>query len=275
VDDGEARRRVERVEGLLAEIEDDPEATAAVEAVIDLYGEALARLVAGADPVADELVSQLLLVHDLHPVPLETRVRQALDEVRPYLRSHGGDVELLALEDGVARLRLEGSCNGCPSSATTLRLAIEDALAAAAPDLERIDAEGVAEPKPARTPGFVPLGAVQRAAPAPKPGWTLVGQLPGLGEGAPRVEQVAGEPILFAKLGEDVYAYRDRCPGCGTDLGEATLEQQALACAGCGRRYDVRRAGRCLDDGRLSLEPVPLLVDAARVMKVALAAEVA
>jgi Fe-S cluster biogenesis protein NfuA len=73
-------------------------------------------------------------------------VQGALEEVRPYLRQHGGGVELLGIEDGVVRLRLEGSCNGCPSSAVTLKLAVEEAIQRAAPDVERIEAEGAAEP---------------------------------------------------------------------------------------------------------------------------------
>jgi Fe-S cluster biogenesis protein NfuA len=137
---------LERAEALLGAIEDDPKALEAIQAVTELYGEALARILAGADPVEDELVSQLLLVHDIHPVDIETRCQRALDDVRPYLGSHGGDVELLGVEDGVARLKLAGTCNGCPSSAATLKNAIEEALFRAAPDLERIDAEGVAEP---------------------------------------------------------------------------------------------------------------------------------
>jgi Fe-S cluster biogenesis protein NfuA len=157
VEDTAVRERIGRVENLLEEIEEDPRAAAAVEAVVALYGEALARLLAGADPAEDELVSHLLLVHDLHPVDLETRVRQALEGVRPYLGSHGGDVELLGVEDGVARLRLAGTCNGCPSSTVTLRNAIEEALLKAAPDLERIDAEGVAEPQPV----LVQIGSLQ------------------------------------------------------------------------------------------------------------------
>ena len=71
-------------------------------------------------PVEDELVAHLLLLHGLHPVPVRERVRGALDEVRPYLVAHGGGVELLGVADGVVRLRLEGACNGCPSSALTL-----------------------------------------------------------------------------------------------------------------------------------------------------------
>ena len=70
-------------------------------------------------------------------------MQEALDSVRPYMESHGGNVELLGIEDGVARLRLEGSCDGCPASASTMELAIEQALQEAAPDLEGIDVEGV------------------------------------------------------------------------------------------------------------------------------------
>ena len=150
--------RVARAEALLESIEDDPRALEAVQAVVDLYGEALARIVAGADPLEDDLVSHLLLVHDLHPVDIETRVREALEGVRPYLGSHGGDVELLGVEDGVARLRLGGTCNGCPSSTVTLKNAIEEALMKAAPDLERIDADGVAEPRPQ---GLLQIGSLQ------------------------------------------------------------------------------------------------------------------
>src|ERR671934_1807102 len=146
MDDAEVRELVARVEGLLGDLDD--RATEAVQALVELYGEALARVLAGADPAEDELLSHLLLVHDLHPVDVETRVRQALDEVRPYLGSHGGGVELLGVEDGVARLRLDGTCNGCPSSAVTLQHAIEEAVRRAAPELERIEAEGVAEPQP-------------------------------------------------------------------------------------------------------------------------------
>jgi Fe-S cluster biogenesis protein NfuA len=160
VEDTEVRERVARVEHLLGRVEDDPAALEALQAVVDLYGEALRRLAARGSldgTTDDELVAHLLLVHGLHPDDLETRVREALDDVRPYLGTHGGDVELLGVEDGVAKLRLAGTCNGCPSSTVTLRTAIEEALLRAAPDLERIDAEGVAEPQPV----VVQLGSLQ------------------------------------------------------------------------------------------------------------------
>jgi Fe-S cluster biogenesis protein NfuA len=79
-------------------------------------------------------------------VPVRERVLGALDEVRPYLVAHGGGVELLDVTDGVVHLRLEGACNGCPSSALTLTSAVEEAIARAAPDVERIEADGATAP---------------------------------------------------------------------------------------------------------------------------------
>jgi Fe-S cluster biogenesis protein NfuA len=157
-----ADERVSRVEAVLESIDDDARALEAVQAVVDLYGEALRRIVervAAGEPLdEDELVSHLLLVHDLHPVDVETRARQALEEVRPYLGSHGGDVELLGVEDGVARVRLGGTCDGCPSSAVTLQNAIEVAILTAAPDLLRVEAEGVAE---APASALLQIGSLQ------------------------------------------------------------------------------------------------------------------
>jgi Fe-S cluster biogenesis protein NfuA len=89
-------------------------------------------------------VAQLLLLYDLHPLGLETRARRALEDVRPHLRSHGGNVELLGVVDGIIRLRLQGNCHGCPSSSETLRKLIEQAIYQAAPDARAIEVEDLA-----------------------------------------------------------------------------------------------------------------------------------
>ena len=87
----------------------------------------------------DDLVASLLIVHGLHPDDLDARVERALDSVRPFLRHHGGDVELLDVDEdaGAVRLRLLGSCDGCPSSSVTLQLAVERAIRDAAPEIVR------------------------------------------------------------------------------------------------------------------------------------------
>jgi len=151
---------VERVQELLGSLDEiaDPFAQQRVQeligAVLELYGAGLDRIlgvVADAGepglPIRDALlddgiVASLLLIHGLYPVGLEERVTQALDSVRPFLASHGGNVELLSVEDGVARLQLQGSCNGCPSSAATLEHALREAIDAAAPDLLGLEVEG-------------------------------------------------------------------------------------------------------------------------------------
>ena len=94
-------------------------------------------------------MASLLLVHGLHPHDVERRVEDALDSVRPYLGSHGGDVELLGRRRRRCRAAaVAGSCEGCPSSAVTLELAVEDAVRAAAPEITAIE---VGEP-PNRMP---------------------------------------------------------------------------------------------------------------------------
>jgi Fe-S cluster biogenesis protein NfuA/nitrite reductase/ring-hydroxylating ferredoxin subunit len=284
MDDREAREAVARVEALLDEVEALPDARAreaslaVVQALLELYGEGLSRVMERAhEPRAlaeDELVSHLLLIHGLHPVSLEERVDGALDEVRPYLASHGGGVELVGLGDGVVRLRLRGSCEGCPSSAMTLKLAVEEAIHKAAPDVESIEAEGATAPAPAG----IPLPMVGSGAPPPAPvegRWAVAGALPQLAGGGTHVARVGGEAVLFLRLDGAFYAYGPSCPACGGSLEGAALEAGELACPGCARRYDARRAGRCLDAPSLHLRPIPLLEADTGVVKVALAAAAA
>jgi Fe-S cluster biogenesis protein NfuA len=151
-DDDGFGQRMARVEQLIGRAESFPDPAARdctreiVGSLLELHGAGLARILdvlAGSGDVgrsvlqaltADGLVASLLLLHGLHPIDLESRVRMALDTVRPTLGHHGGGVELLGVEDGVVRLRLEGNCNGCPSSGETLRNLVESALDAAAPD---------------------------------------------------------------------------------------------------------------------------------------------
>ena len=290
LDDAAARERVARVDALLQDLESAIGAVpvdTAIElagALVDLYGEGLARIVghiAERDPdgdlarvlASDELVSHLLLLHGLHPVPLDTRVREALAEVRPYLESHGGDVELLAIDDGVVRLAMRGSCDGCASSTMTLKLAIEEAIQRAAPDVEEIVAEGAVEAAPAPALLQIELSDGLRAAPPQADGaWTAAGELPEVRDGEPVVMDVAGAPLLFVALDGGRYAYRPGCPACGASLAGAALAGPELRCGGCGTRYDVRHAGRGLDASEHHLEPVPLLVGADGVARVALGA---
>src|SRR5690348_2162392 len=105
LDDAAVEELLVRLDDLLGRLENIPGATAAlaleaVQALTQVYGEALARIVDVASPAVletfdrDELLRHLMVLHDLHPHPVEERVLHALDRVRPYLNSHGGDVTL-------------------------------------------------------------------------------------------------------------------------------------------------------------------------------------
>jgi Fe-S cluster biogenesis protein NfuA/nitrite reductase/ring-hydroxylating ferredoxin subunit len=252
-----------------------------VRLVVDLYGAGLERLMEIVHEsgrlddallerlAADDLVASLLAVHGLHPYDVETRVARALDGVRPYLGSHGGDVQLLGItEDGVVRLAMLGSCDGCPSSSVTLTLAVETAIQAAAPEVSGIE---VAEPVAGGSGSVIPVTALRSrldANVAPGGGWTAVDELGDLAPGRLGAFSVAGTAVVGARLGGDLFAYRDRCPVCTGSLAGGSLGRMlggsaadaVLRCPTCSARFDVRRAGRGLDGTDVHLEPVPLLV---------------
>jgi Fe-S cluster biogenesis protein NfuA/nitrite reductase/ring-hydroxylating ferredoxin subunit len=265
---------LERVQRLSDRVErlDDPEArdTAQqlVAAILEMHGAGLATIggvldeagpageVAKAKLVADPVVASLLLIHDLYPVPLEQRVGEALEEVRPYMESHDGNVELLGVEDGVVRLRLAGSCDGCPASASTLELAIKEALEKAAPDLAGLEVEGLVEEMPP-TSG-IDLPVIQNGNGDLGPRWLSLDALkPHAGE-VSRVE-VGGTAIALANVGESLLAFHDRCAACGEPIAAGRLKGGVLDCPSCERRFYLPRAGRSMDEERLLLEPVPLL----------------
>lgn len=255
-----------------------------VRLVADLYGAGLERILdivhdAGrlddevlAALAGDDLVASLLLVHGLHPYDVGLRVEQALDSVRPYLGSHGGDVELLDVTDaGVVRLRLLGSCDGCPSSSVTLKLAVEGAIESAAPEITSIEVEDAPAAGPAQ--GLIPVTALRsrldEAAGGHGASWE---PLPGLDDLAPgqvtRLE-VGSTPLLVCRIGGDLLAYLDRCARCEQSMQGAVLSRRlgaavgeaVLRCPSCHAHFDVRRAGTSLDDDTQHLSPMPLLTN--------------
>jgi Fe-S cluster biogenesis protein NfuA/nitrite reductase/ring-hydroxylating ferredoxin subunit len=277
----EAQELASRVEVLLDAFHDSPDRLAAdraeelVRALVALYGAGLARvvdLVGEADGgealvrrlAGDDLVGSLLVLHDLHPDDVDTRVQQALDRVRPYLGSHAGGIEYAGVDaDGVAHLRLEGSCDGCPSSSVTVTTTIERAVLDAAPEVVAVDVQGVVarqKPLPVLQIGRPPsesAPAAGEAAEASGDGWAHLEIAVAAGHVARRV--VGGLPVAVCVLHGTPYAYRDECATCGAPLSGAALDGEQLTCAACGSRYDVRLAGRSLSPEGRHLDPLPLL----------------
>jgi Fe-S cluster biogenesis protein NfuA/nitrite reductase/ring-hydroxylating ferredoxin subunit len=274
-----------------------------VSAVVQMYGAGLERIIGtlqgageegqrfASELAEDPLVLPLLLIHDLHPVPLADRVQGALEHVRPYMESHGGNVELLSLQDGVARISLRGSCSDCAASAVTLELAIKQALEEAAPDLEGLEVEGVA---PATAGPSLPMASVhaspsaspesssgaielpmalspstQPVAAHAAPFWFEVDHLDLVPVGQMVGTEVGGAALVVANVDGTLLAYANTCADCGGPLDGGELHAGALACPRCARTFFLPRAGRSMDDEQLQLEPVPLLREQGHV-KVAL-----
>ena len=176
----ELQRQLASIDELLHKIESaaDPSMRTSVrelvELVMNLHGAGLERMLelihsTGDDGEAvvvklgsDNLAGSLLILHGLHPLTLESRVSQALDKVRSQLRPHGGEIELLSVQEGAVTLKLHAKEQGCGSTGESLKQLVENAVLQAAPDLRTLTIQGAAEKQ-----GFVPLQMLLENRPAP------------------------------------------------------------------------------------------------------------
>ena len=230
-----------RIEELLASLRSRGGAAAdtaeeLVRLLVGMYGDGLAAIMAALAEegeagraivdrlTADPLVEGLLLLHGLHPLDVDERIQRALDRVRPYLGSHAGGVQYLGVRDGVARLRLEGSCHGCPSSTVTVRLAIEGAVQDAAPEVAEVIVEGMTAPPEPRLLQIAPRPHTSPDAGPPAASGGEWVPLPDIGPPSSRpVTASAGDvAVLVCSVRGTLYAYRDECASCGSPMGEGT-----------------------------------------------------
>jgi Fe-S cluster biogenesis protein NfuA/nitrite reductase/ring-hydroxylating ferredoxin subunit len=214
---------------------------------------------------------------------VERRIEDALDGVRPYLGSHGGDVTLLGVIDDVVRLQFTGSCKSCPSSAVTLELTVEDAVRAAAPEIASIE---VVAAEAATSSSVIPaeslLSRVHQNGHGPTT-WHAVPDLADLVSGEVGGFRVAGTTVLACRVGDELFAYQDRCGKCEGSLAGAALHRPmgapighaVLRCPRCRAHFDVVHAGAGVDenaDATVHLMPIPLLVRDG-VLSIAVAAQ--
>jgi Fe-S cluster biogenesis protein NfuA len=164
------QQRIQQIESLIAKLDEasDPSlrdrARALVRTILEFHGAGLERMMQIVSQAGesgerligrfdrDDLVRGLLLLHGVHPLPFEERVRRALDKAGAILSAHGARVELLGVENGVVRLQLIGTLKACGASG--VKATLEEAIYEAAPDLAELVVEGGAEAPPA---AFVPL----------------------------------------------------------------------------------------------------------------------
>lgn len=184
-----------------------------LQAVDAIHREGLTRLAARMDQqdllgmaAREPAVAELLDLYDLLPLTEEMRVERALETVRPYIHSHGGQLELLGVAKGVVRVRLAGTCAGCSGSAMTLKRGVEAALRDNYPAFAAIEVlEPEPEPEPAR-PTFIGLGQIKLASAPERPVFKDAAAVEDV-VGMIAVE-VDGVPVLLHDLGGEIYAFR-------------------------------------------------------------------
>ncbi|MCX7782638.1 MAG: NifU family protein [Meiothermus sp.] len=241
-------------------------ATKLKEALEALNAQALTTLVRllRQDPRGEELlyealdrpeVYQLFLSHGIIKPSLESRVAQALELVRPYVRSHGGDVELVEVQGDTAYVRLHGSCTGCSMSAQTLKNGVESAITGRVPEIRRIE-----EVKENAVAGFIPLEEIALGGTLESLGWVQGPPAEVLAEGEPYRLQHGGHDVLLVRLEGRLFAYRNRCPHMGMTLDKGTCDGGTLTCPWHGFRFDLS-SGECMTAPQVQLEPFPLRLE--------------
>jgi len=246
---------VARLDALVEQLEreGDERALELLRLVDAIHRPALERLAAGDRD--HPLVHAVLAMYDLAEVDAEILAEEALDEVRDYVESHGGAVELLGVADGVVHVRMSGACHGCAGSAVTLQRGIEAALREHVPGFREVVAH---EPEP---------GLLQ-IAPLKRPVFVDVARAEDLRDGDLRAVSADGTAVLLGCLDGDVYAVRDGCTVDGLPLeGGRLTADGVLVCPWHNCAYDLR-SGRRVDEAegeRLQVVPIAVQDGAVRV----------
>jgi hypothetical protein len=175
LDDRAVGMRLAALDEQLAQLETTPGpigelALATVSGLAEIYGQALARALDLVDPalldrmLGDELIGHLLVLHGIHPSPLQYRTSRVIEGLRSALSARGAEIEFAGVNHSVAILRL--SLKGCGSNAAGIQQAVRDAVLRAIPELSAVT---FVPPERAGRAAFVPLDALMRPAPAPSP----------------------------------------------------------------------------------------------------------
>lgn len=219
--------------------------------------------------VDDPGVRMVLAMHGIIRPDITTQTRQVLDGVRVGLQSHGGDVELDSVRDGVAHVRLHGACNGCSMAAVTMRDSVEKALVEGVPGVVGVE---VLPNDP--TPTLIKLSEIGMGAPREDPGPALleagwcrtftVGEV-ALGELKATTlnpaDAAAVEAIIVNAAGQ-LAAYVNACAHQGLPLDNAMVDgaEGTLTCPWHGLCYDST-TGECMTLPGAQLQQLPLRVE--------------
>jgi len=251
------------------EREGDERALLLLQLVDAIHRPGIERIAAGDHD--HPLALAILQMYGLAELEPELAAEEALDTIRPYIESHGGEVELLGVEDGRVHVRLQGSCVGCAGSAMTLKRGIEEALREHMPGFVEVVSEEAEPAGPELLQIESPLLQItpMNGAPAMKrPVFVDVAIESELAEGVLIAVEINGASILLARHAGEVYALRNGCAVDGLPLeGSRLTADGVIVCPWHNCAYDIRN-GASTDDAsapRLGVMPVAVRDGAVKV----------
>jgi len=218
--------------------------------------------------VRDPFIFGVLRFHGLVKDPLEHRVERALEEVRPLLREHGGDVELVAVKlPDTVEVRMVGACHGCPASAQTLTEGIERSIAAHCPEVRHVrqvshsprQASASTAPGSAQVVHFVSPFAKARDE-----GWEGVCTLDEIPDGGILARVHDGHDLLLYRRGVEVSCMANACAHLGMPLDAGEVHDGVLTCPYHGFSYRLE-SGECLTVPEVQLTVHPVKVTGSQV----------
>ncbi|MEN1705073.1 MAG: NifU family protein [Planctomycetota bacterium] len=211
------------------------------------------------DLVDNPIVYAVLMELGIVKPDIMTRAARAMERIKPYIKGHGGDVELVKIEqtpEGLtAFVRMHGSCSGCSMSAATLGDGVSEAIKAQVPEIERIE-----EIKDTPVAGVVQITVGSTNDPSADHGWIQGPSVDSIGEQAPYRMKGEGFDALLVRRDGKLYAYRNECPHQGLPLHEGEVVGDTITCPWHGFCFDMT-SGECENAPQVQLEPFPLRID--------------
>jgi Fe-S cluster biogenesis protein NfuA/nitrite reductase/ring-hydroxylating ferredoxin subunit len=199
----------------------------------------------------DRVVYGVLRFHGLVKEPLEARIQRALDEVRPFMHEHGGDVELVAIKrPDTVDIRLIGSCHGCPASSQTLTEGVEKAIHVHCPEIVHINQvsrgpEEGSKHKAAQKDGIAKVHLISPFESRAKAGWVDVASLEEVPESGVIERKVQSCSVILTRCGDRISCFDNRCAHLGMPLEMGEVRDGVITCLYHGFQY-LLETGDCL-----------------------------
>lgn len=216
------------------------------------------------DVLEDEVINLLLTLYDQIPLDEATQVDDALQSVRPYIASHGGELEVVKVENGTVHVMLKGSCQSCSASDATLTHGVETALRE---DFAGFKAMVVHESNEPARDDWIELTVLPVNTQQPQgPVFKDVARLSDLAQDHVNIIRLEHKNILLLRLGYDVFAYDVDCPGCNLSLDGAKLSGNVLVCPWTNCAFDIRNGRRVDGEEGAGLKVYPVTVQDNQVL---------